>query len=186
MRKHSIFWIEKISKPSIIFLLLFLFIIFQLIFQMGLMPEFKKVSNDNRILDFELVKSRAVAYEMISGYGETGIKFYNYIQIVDIFYPIAYSLLLAALICYLLKSAVSRFKYVCLFPLAGALFDYAENLGIFLMLRIYPKPFHSIAAAAHAMSILKFSFIILSILIVIVLGFNFILKFIKHFVSTQV
>lgn len=184
MKNSAFARLEKISKPSVIFFLLFLFIIFQLTFQMGLMPRFEQITNQSRILDFELVKSGDVAPSIIAGYGKTGVSFYNYIQIVDTIYPIAYSLLLASLICYLLKGAAKRYRIFCFLPFAGALSDYLENLGIFLMLRIHPNPIQNIASVAHVMSVFKFGFIALSILIVILLGIFSIAKFALHLFKT--
>jgi len=179
LKKFSL-WIEKIAGPATILLSLFLFAAFQLIFQIGLMPQFREIAPDGRLLDFELVKSGDDAHEIISGYGERGKRFYNYIQIVDTFYPIAYSLLLALLIGYALKGAAKGYRRVCLLPFAGGLFDYLENIGIFIMLRLHPEPIQSLASAAHWMSVGKFGLIGLSIVIVLLLGVFSVFKFIRR------
>ncbi|MFZ5516173.1 MAG: hypothetical protein ACOY90_06015 [Candidatus Zhuqueibacterota bacterium] len=185
MFKKSSLWIERISNPATILLLLFLFAAFQLIFQIGLMPKFKAITGSSRLLDFELVKSGDDAHEIISGYGEQGKHLYNYIQLVDTFYPIAYSLLLATLICFLLHGLAQRLKPICLLPLTGALFDYTENFGIFLMLRIHPEPIQPIASAAHWMSLGKFSLIGLSIFIILILGLRLVLKFMQRLIKVS-
>ncbi len=180
MGTHRRGWIARMTNPYFILLLFIVFICFQLIFELVLMPKFQQIVGNSRILDFELVKSGKIANEILLSYGAEGRTFYHYIQLVDMFYPIAYSLFLASLICYMLKEAALRYKYLCFIPLAGALFDYAENLGIFLMLRIFPDPVQSIADFTHVMSIVKFGFIALTILILIFLGFRAVVLFFIH------
>lgn len=88
--------------------------------------------------------STAALYEMAEAYGEAGRAAYIRARFTfDLVWPLAYLLFFATSISWVYGRAFapgSRWRLLNLFPLAGVLFDYLENIGAALVMARYPAP----------------------------------------------
>lgn len=82
-------------------------------------------------------------YQMAEDYGAEGRAAYIYARFTfDLIFPVAYFFFLTTSVSWLLTrglSKTSRWQMLNLFPLAGALFDYLENISTSLVLGRYPS-----------------------------------------------
>jgi len=154
----------------VILILLGLLILFEILFAEILTPQFLKLTKGTGLLDMTTFYNPEQAFEMIENYGPGGRAFYNLIQIVDFFFPIVYTLFFMSLTAYLLKLnnlIQSRWRFLVFIPLIAGLCDWLENIGIFMMLRMYPRDFGTIAQITNISCILKFGGIGISILMIL-------------------
>ena len=160
-------------RSVLIFLALVIF--FELLFSVLLIPAFENRTGGEALLDMSFGFSPEQAYEMVSNYGVEGRRYYHTIQLVDLAFPVSYTLLLVSLIGYLAKRRnrdrllawpVPRWIFL---PLLASGCDLLENAGIFAMLRIYPDPFPVVARMTSLFGVLKFSAITASIGLVLAL-----------------
>lgn len=103
--------------------------------------------------------THAQAYKALSEYNAETRKYYSYMQVMDLFFPLIYALLLSALLTsltYRLFPDRNLIHYVNIMPFLAALFDYLENIGIFVMIRRFPESFQTIAWITNKMSLFKF------------------------------
>ncbi len=165
-------FINKYARPLTILLFFVLVILFEIVFTVFLGPSFLEITNETDLLDMTMFYSAEQAYEMVGQYGPDGRDYYNYIQIVDFFFPVVYALFFALLITYLLQRRnwlETHWRRLALIPLVAGLCDWLENAGIFIMLRRYPVSFDIAAQMTNMVCILKFGLIGLSMLVVLVL-----------------
>jgi hypothetical protein len=154
---------------------------------MPLINEFTAKTGVSGILDLQTGFSYESAYQQIGNYGEEGIQIYNYIQIVDTIFPIAFGMGLLCFLSFLLKKLSpdnKKLTTLALLPLIGTLFDFLENIGIFLMIRLYPQPFTTLAGGVKVIGIIKmigYGFGFTGISIVLILLF---IRWIKKKVSS--
>ena len=158
-----------------VLIFLALVILFELFFSVLLIPAFENRTGGEALLDMSFGFGAEQAYEMVGNYGVEGRRYYHTIQLVDLLFPVSYTLLLLSLIGYLAKRRnrdrlllcpVSRWLFL---PLLAGICDLLENAGIFAMLRIYPDPFPVVARMTSIFGVFKFSAIAVSIGIVLVL-----------------
>ncbi len=162
-------WIIKLSKARFIIMFFIIFIACQALFML-IQPEFLKQAGVPSSLDLQPGFSYKTAYTQIAQYGEEGIRFYNYFQIVDIIFPLCYGLLFSSIITLIQRKAFEKYNRLLLLnilPLAGALFDLLENFGIFGMIRIYPADFETLACLTSVSGIIKFALIAISLLLIV-------------------
>ena len=169
--------LNKYALPLTILLFFVLVILFEIVFTVFLGPRFLEITNEIGLLDMTTFYSAEQAYEMMGQYGPDGRDYYNYIQIIDFFFPVAYALFFALLITYLLQRRnwlETRWRWLTLIPLVAGFCDWLENTGIFIMLRRYPASFDIVAQMTNIFCVLKFGLIGLSMLVVLgLLGMSF-------------
>ena len=170
--------LNKYARPLTILLFFVLVILFEIVFMVFLGPRFLEMTNETDLLDMTTFYSAEQAYEMVGQYGPDGRDYYNYIQIVDFFFPAAYAFFFALLITYLLQRRnwlETPWRRLALMPLVAGLCDWLENAGIFIMLRRYPASFDIVAQMTNIFCVLKFALIGLSMLVALfLLGISFI------------
>jgi len=122
------------------------------------------------ILDMEVLYTPDQAYAFLAAMGEAGRAFdLTHIIPIDLFVPFFYALFLATFITWLLHRWLpveSGWHRLNVIPVAGAVFDYLENLGIIAMLLAWPARMPEIAQFTMASTLLKFSFSAAAFLIV--------------------
>lgn len=118
------------------------------------------------------------AHTLLNALGADGRNAYMQIQLpVDMIYPFLFGLTYSLMLAYFLYklSWIDKPIFVMVFfPIVTALFDYAENIGIFSMLHAYPDFSTRTAAALSLLTIIKsalstVSFLMLLSLVVIFL-----------------
>lgn len=144
--------------------IIMLFILYAVVFGTILVTlgQLAKVSGGYSILDFDQSYSPERVNDVFGSYGDRGMALYARIQLLDLFNPALYSLLLASL-TYLMWTPRSP-HWLPLFPLLGGLGDYLENATLFLMARAYPDIPEGLVATSSALSLLKTTFLLVALL----------------------
>jgi hypothetical protein len=164
--------IQKISWKkavffTVIFSVLYVIINFSGIGVAGLL----KITDGANILDFEFGYSQDEAYEMLTALGLEGRTFYlTKIIPMDFPFPFAYMLFYAGWIALLIRhvNPNASYRYLLFVPVLAMLFDWLENIGIIAMLKNYPNlPAWAVFTASFS-GILKFSFTVGSIGLIVV------------------
>ena len=166
----------KLSKTRSILVLLALVILTNIVFQSSLpfTPKYiKQISENTKLLDSRFSYSVDTVEQSFANYGELGRNIYIKFQLLDLIYPIFYSLLLASLLFRLFTK--SKFNPY-LFAIFAGIFDYIENLFIFLMNISFPDISKILIYSGSFFTSLKWSFIIISVIIIIAGSINILIK----------
>lgn len=101
------------------------------------------------------------AVTLLNALGSNGRDIYLSLQLVlDLFYPFLFGLCYFALLQWLIRVGQlksHRWLIVSLIPILVCLFDYAENIGIWLMLTGYPELSMSLVSITSLLTIIKSS-----------------------------
>lgn len=129
----------------------------------------KAMSGGVDLLDTCMVCSAEDIYARIQAYGEEGRQFHvRATATIDIALPLTYTLFEALLIAFLLKSAGYEHRILrrlSLVPFIAGGLDLLENAGIILLLTVYPQRYLVLAEATSALTLLKWGFNALSLLL---------------------
>ncbi len=116
--------------------------------------------------------------EWAAAYGEGGRQAYIRARwTFDLLFPLVYASFLAAGISWFasrIPNLPDPFKTANLLPIGGGLLDYLENSSTSLLMALYPTQIPGLAAAAAAISAIKWFLVWLSFLAYFVLMFVFI------------
>jgi len=173
---------EKISSGKNIAIFFVIFTLFFMLFRI-LNPEFERLSSGLKIPDVAIVFSGTDLYALFKSYGEGARSFYNYIQLVDAFYPLAYGLFFLSVIYFYVGKLFSKdsfFRYLIVVPYFAVFSDYVENITIFIMNRLFPHKFGIVANLSYFFSFLKWVFFISSVLLILIGTIFFFTKKIKQ------
>jgi len=123
------------------------------------------------LLDMELLYTREQAYSHLAAMGDAGRAFdLTHIIPLDFVFPFMYTLFSAVTITWLLHTwlpAGSGWHRLNVVPLIGGFADYMENLGIITMLVAWPSRLPDIACFTMVAGLVKSTFIILALFIII-------------------
>lgn len=121
--------------------------------------------------DTSYVYSANDLYQMAEQYGVEGRAAYIYARFTfDLVFPLAYLFFLATSTSWLLFRGLaehSRWRLLNLFPLAGTVFDYLENVSTSLVLGRYPSPTPVVDVLAPVFTAIKWFFVNSSFVILI-------------------
>ncbi len=113
--------------------------------------------------DTSFFYSAADLYRMAESYGAEGRGAYIRARFTfDLFWPLAYLLFLTLTVSWALARAMpeaDRWRLLNLFPLAGFLFDYLENISAALVMGRYPSPTPIIDSLASIFTSFKWIFV---------------------------
>lgn len=155
---------SKLANGKIILLLLFLFLLANLVIIPAIYPKFQT-------LDTSLSYTPNKAYELISSYGEQGRPYYAVIEVtLDLLYPFLTALMFSLMILYTFKHAFpgnNWVLYLSLAPYAVLLADYLENACLVIMLLIYPREMISLAQISNFFTLTKFVLTPLQLLFIV-------------------
>lgn len=155
------------------------FVVFILIFGVthfatfpGSLEHFKKVTNDQQLLDLKPEFSTQGVYERLGSFGEEGRAAYlMLVPTIDIIFPIC------AFIFFLMLGQLARENYrqalysrsYWILPSIYLLMDFLENTLVVLMLVNYPERMDSVASVLGFISVTKRIFMILSLCVPLLL-----------------
>jgi hypothetical protein len=105
------------------------------------------------ILDFDRGYSMDRVQEVLGSYGPDGMALNARIQLLDLFNPALYSLILACLTFLLWKGRGPN--WLPLVALLGGVGDYLENITLFLMARSYPDISDGMVNLSSSLSLIK-------------------------------
>ncbi len=107
-------------------------------------PNVMNYANGMEILDMQPIGySAEYAKTLLDSLGNDGRHAYLYYQIpLDLVYPILFGLAYSLMLTYFFKKilkAESKLFVLSVIPIIAGVFDYFENIGIVIMLSIYPS-----------------------------------------------
>ena len=168
--------LTELSKTKWIIFLFGLVLVFVFLFKSDYSfssKHIEKISDNNGILDTKFAYTVETVNKVFLSYGDVGRADYTKFQILDMFFPIAYSLFLAAILFRLF--AKSKYNPY-LFAIFAAIFDYIENILLFNINYTFPNFSNNIVYISSFSTSLKWSFIIISFVIIVVGGVNNFIK----------
>lgn len=128
-----------------------------LVLMLGTIPHLTELAQGQAILDaVPFGYDTAYVKSLFTSLSEQGRNFYIFVQLpLDFIYPpllgyTGYLLIRASKIKY---AALRRVLY--LFPIFAFVFDYLENIGVFVLLQSFPKLLTSAVSFTSVMSIAK-------------------------------
>lgn len=146
------------------------------------------ISEGTGILDLNFYNSKEFMMQTLQELGQKGRDFYlTKFFIVDFFYPITYAAFYGFTILYVLEKLENHsktIKLLALIPVCGMCFDWLENVSISSLLTTFPNDSTLLYLMATISTILKFSFVYLAVVTIIILVGLVIIKR-KKFLNTN-
>jgi len=163
MTKRISDWLRRVSTGWVALSTLLIFLLFSALVlpQQATKAEQETGSSDSP--DMSFFYSPGDLYQIAESYGEQGRQAYVRARFTfDLVWPLVYTLFLATAIGWVFGKAFaldSRWQRANLVPLLGALFDYLENLSTSLVMLRYPDQTPVVDALAPVFTVLKWSFL---------------------------
>ena len=152
--------LHRLAKGWLILVLLALNILNIVYWLIPAEARLNDASDGTGLIDKEFGYTPQKVYEMVAAYGERGRTIYREnILRVDIILPFLLTSFFSLAISYLFRlgfNASSLYQLLNVIPLGAGLFDLLENVGIYLMLLIYPSTPQLLAWITTAFTIIKF------------------------------
>ena len=165
--------IKKLATLRIFLLFLVLMIIVAVVMMGYVQPQILALSGGLPILDSRLSYTFAEVEHLFMVLGEQGRQLYTTLQVLDLIFPLGYgmsmTLALAGVITRLLPKGHPMEKTVFI-PILGMIFDYLENITIAILIASYPNLSPLVVNVAGIFTLLKWSFIILALVLLVVLA----------------
>ncbi|MBS5932664.1 MAG: hypothetical protein KIC94_07270 [Clostridiales bacterium] len=166
-------------KFSYVVLLLALFLI-MLTSMRQVAKQVAIISEGTGIMDLNFYNSKEFIMQTLQELGQKGRDFYlTKFFIVDFFYPITYAAFYGFTILYVLEKLENHsktIKLLALIPVCGMCFDWLENVSISSLLTTFPNDSTLLYLMATISTILKFSFVYLAVVTIIILVVLVIIK----------
>jgi hypothetical protein len=167
-------WISRMANGRVVIA----FSVFLLFFNFGVLPFSAKQLGPGQgqpILDLMFGFSPEQAYTIIAAYGDAGRSgAILTTATADSLYPFVYAGLLAMAISWFMNGIPfknPKWQYLNLLPFVALVFDFVENAGIITMLAGYPEQFVNIARMASVAGMLKWTFVGVSLLALVLVIF---------------
>jgi hypothetical protein len=161
-------FIQKTATWKNILILMGIMLLFEFLFFPAMLPKGEHAV----ILDTSLAYNGGDAYKIIENY-DAGMRqsyIFNAVSL-DLIFPVIYTLLFAFAIYLLFGNST-----LALLPFLQMLFDYLENTGIVIMLSAWPNKFMWMATCTSVFSMIKWSLVGISTLIILVGGVRFLIS----------
>ncbi len=124
-----------------------------------------EVSGGSGILDLETGYDLNTVQSLLDSYGTEGIAHYRWVQLLDIANPFVYSLLFSSICFHLYRQ--SNWVLLALLPLMIGLFDYFENVFLYLIINSYPELTENLILFSSGLSIIKRGVMLIGVLILL-------------------
>ena len=167
--------LDRIKKLATLrFFLLFLILTIIVVVAMGnVTPQLLALSGGAPILDIRPGYTYADVEYLFTVLGEQGRQLYTTLQVLDLIFPLAYgmtmTLALTGVITRLFPEGHIMEKAVFI-PILGMIFDYLENFAIAALIASFPNLSPLTVSAASVFTQLKWSFIILTVVLLVILA----------------
>ncbi len=135
--------------------------------------QFLTLSGGLPIPDTRLGYTFTEIQDLFSTVGQEGLLVYRNLQILDMFYPLAYSLAFVAGIMIAIRSCPERFQKIRmagLVPIVAAVFDYIENILIATQAQSYPILDETVISIASAFTMMKWLTLLISLIVFLIFG----------------
>jgi hypothetical protein len=164
-------WLYKVSTGWVFLLSTLIFLGFTAAVLPGQSANAEKLSGEAGTPDLSLYYTPDELYKMAEAYGEAGRNAYIQARFTfDVAWPIVYTLFLCTSISWLFHKALtpqSRLWRANLAPLFAVLFDFLENITTSLVMFRYPVQTPIIDFLAPSFTLLKWTFVSLSFLMLL-------------------
>lgn len=164
--------LEALANRRVLSILIVLFLVLFLVVFPLATAQLASYSGGVRLVDSLYSYSPAEVYGMIAAYGDQGRPFYILTTLTaDLLFPLDYAFLLALLIVATYRRAFPGGRMarpMSLFPFLTALADLLENACLVTLLAGYPGQLIFIAQAGSFFTTVKWSFLIISLVLVLV------------------
>jgi len=173
--------LDRIKKLTTLrFFLVFLILTIIVVMAMGnITPQILALSGGAPILDIRPGYTFVEVEHLLTVLGEQGRQLYATFQILDLVFPLAYgmtlTLALTGVITRLLPEGHPIEKAVSI-PILGMIFDYLENITIAALIASYPNLSPLAVSVASIFTQLKWSFIILACVLLVLLAVPALIK----------
>ena len=160
-------YIFKISKLRLFLFLAAAFIIIEILFSINVAVLTDKTEGSG-LLDMSVAYSVDFAYEHLMSYQKAAAAYFR-IRLADFVFPAVYAFMLATLSVFVYKrkyDSLDNYRWVLMVPFTAAVFDYTENVMLVVLFRLLPSRFDAAISVLKVITILKFGFIALSILLI--------------------
>jgi hypothetical protein len=171
MGKICDYIIEK-SNKKILMISSIVFIFFMIVVLPKVSVYTEEVTGSSNSPDTSLIYNSDDLFKIASDYGEEGRDAYILLRFTfDLVWPIVYFMFLASLIGVMIKrlQLKEKYRYLILLPVFGLVFDYLENITSVIVMYKYPTEMLFFANVAPYMTFLKWIFIGVSFISVLVL-----------------
>ncbi|MFP4697229.1 MAG: hypothetical protein ACLFMO_00835 [Eubacteriales bacterium] len=168
MLNKLFYFLKRNSTILNIIILICIFILLQIVFQLLLIPNFSLVTYGDKIIDFKVFYNYNELYQSINEYSIEAYEIYNYIQVIDLLFPLTYGLLFSLSLA---RFVHRKRYYIVFFPLVGMICDYIENIGIFYMRNRHPLGYKEVSYITQFFTISKFFFLVSSITFIFIFIF---------------
>lgn len=163
--------LSKLSNGWVTLAGLLIFLLFTALVLPGQSQKAEQISGGAGSPDTSFFYSPSKLYRMAEVYGALGRQEYVQARFTfDLIFPILYTFFLVTSISWVFGKGFpteSRWQLANLIPLAGMLFDYFENIATSIIMLRYPAGSGLIASLAPAFTLLKWSFIGLSFILLL-------------------
>lgn len=164
--------LQKYAKGPLVLLFLALDLLFVAFILPNTEAAMKETAGGVGPIDLQFFYTPEKVYSMVSAYGAAGRIFYRTFEMTgDIVYPIIYTLFFSLLLTWLFRRGFagdSRWQGLNVLPFGALLFDLLENVCIVTMLTLYPATPAPLAWLATGLTMIKWSFAGITLLLVLV------------------
>jgi len=168
MKKNYFRYLAISSKAPYLWILVgleFLFIYaFHGLFSVSV-EKLMEISGGVGLPDLELYYTVGQLHNIFLRFGDLGRSMYLKLQYIDMVYPLIYASLLASLLFLLIKN--TRLENLIFLPALAAFFDYAENILLRINILAFPNMEKITVQFASAATLLKWSMIFLSVVVIL-------------------
>jgi hypothetical protein len=169
---HSFF--RKISRPATIAAITVITLLFFWLINFQGVPGIPPIASLLRIglPDMMFTYSPSSIYEKLRQFGADGRSAYRiFLERVDFLFPAVYGLFFVMVTTFGFSRLFPNrpaLQKLSLLPWFTTLFDYAENLCFFVMLRSYPEELPNLQKLANVFTLAKWTFAAISIVLLLV------------------
>ena len=129
---------------------------------------------DDRPLDLYFSYSPDQVYDYLDRLGAKGRSAYARMELTtDLLFPVVYSLALTVALMMVARRilpADSRLQYLCCFPLLIVIADWGENLGLAVVIHVFPDRLDTVVTAASLFTSIKWVFLTLTVMMLSAAG----------------
>lgn len=171
MSKICDYIVEK-SNKKILIISTIIFVFFMIVVLPKVSVYTEEVTGSSNSPDTSLIYSSDDLFKIASDYGEEGRDAYIFLRCTfDVVWPIVYFMFLASLMGVLIKKLQLKetYKYLIILPVFSILFDYFENITSVIVMYKYPTEMLFFANITPYMTLLKWIFIGVSFIIIVIL-----------------
>jgi len=165
-------WLQNMSTGWVTLLSLIIFMLFTAVVLPGQAKNAESISGDGGTPDLSLIYSKQDLYKWAETYGDMGRKEYIRVRFTfDLIWPLVYTLFLTTAISWLYASVFPEGNYIQqlnLVPILAMLFDFFENISTSLIMSRYPEQTTVIDSLAPVFTFIKWLFVALSFVILVI------------------